>query len=134
MTAEESLCTINLPDVLAEVTAECDRYEIALTNNQVDVLDAAFWDHPRTIRYGASENLYGYAAIREFRAQRPSKDLQRTVVRREITTYGRNLATSNLEFTRAGKQRIGRQSQTWARLPQGWRIIAAHVSWMESCI
>ncbi len=119
---------IDLPDVLAEVTAACARYETALTGNDVAVLDELFWESPCTLRYGATENLYGYDAIREFRAARPAQGLEREVLRHVVTTYGRDFATSNLEFRRAGGARTGRQSQTWMRTPAGWRVVAAHVS------
>lgn len=119
---------VNLPDVLAEVTLACDRYEHALVTNDVAVLDELFWDSPHTLRYGATENLYGYAAIQAFRAGRPSQGLERAVLRREITTYGTDFATCNLEFRRAASTRSGRQSQTWMRTAQGWRVVAAHVS------
>ena len=119
---------INLPDVLAEVTAAWQRYEKALTGNDVAVLDELFWDSPHTLRYGATENLYGYDAIRAFRAGRPSKGLERTLLKTVITTYGRDFATANCEFRRAGGALPGRQSQTWMRTPQGWRVVAAHVS------
>ncbi len=121
---------INIPDVLAEVTAACARYEKALTGNDVAVLDELFWNSPHTIRFGATENLYGYAAIQEFRAGRPSQGLEREVPKHVITTYGRDFATSNLEFQRAGSAKAGRQSQTWVRTPAGWRVVAAHVSLM----
>lgn len=121
---------INLPDVLAEVTAACERYERALVGNDVAVLDELFWNSPHTLRYGATENLYGYDAIRDFRAGRAAQGLERSVPRHVITTYGRDFATSNLEFQRVGSLRAGRQSQTWLRLPQGWRVVAAHVSLM----
>lgn len=121
---------VNLPDVLAEVAAACERYEYALVSNDVAVLDELFWDSPHTLRYGATENLYGYDAIREFRAGRPAQGLERSVPRHVITTYGRDFATSNLEFQRVGSLKAGRQSQTWLRLPQGWRVVAAHVSLM----
>lgn len=119
---------IDLPDVLAEVTAACDRYEQALVTNDVAVLDELFWDSPHTLRYGAGENLYGYEAIRAFRAGRSPQGLEREVLRREITSYGRDFATCNLEFRRSGSTRSGRQSQTWMRAAQGWRVVAAHVS------
>ncbi len=119
---------INLPDVVAEVTAQFARYETALTTNDVAVLDELFWNSPHTLRYGATENLYGYEAIAGFRAGRPSQGLQRDVLRTVITTYGRDFATANIEFRRAGSDRTGRQSQTWARRPEGWRVVAAHVS------
>jgi hypothetical protein len=119
---------INLPDVLAEVTAVLARYEDALVNNKVEVLDELFWDSPHTLRYGAGENLYGYGEIQAFRASRPSQGLARTLIRTVITTYGRDFATANCEFQREGSAKTGRQSQTWMRTAQGWRVVAAHVS------
>ncbi len=121
---------INIPDVVAEVTLQCARYEYALVNNDVAVLDELFWNSPHTLRYGATENLYGYDEIREFRASRPSAGLSRTLGRTVITTYGREFATANTEFYRAGSDRVGRQSQTWVLTPDGWRVVAAHVSLM----
>ena len=119
---------INLPEVHAEVCAAFDRYEHALVNNQVEVLDELFWPSAHTVRYGAGENLYGIAEIRAFRLARPSVGLARSLMRTVITTYGRDSATAMTEFLRAGNPRIGRQSQTWVRLPEGWRVVAAHVS------
>jgi hypothetical protein len=119
---------INLPDVLAEVTAQFARYELALTTNDIAVLDELFWVSPHTLRYGATENLYGYDAIASFRAGRPAQGLQREVLKTVITTYGRDFATANIEFRRAGSDKTGRQSQTWLRTPEGWRVAAAHVS------
>ena len=121
---------INLPDVLQEVQAAFARYEKALTGNDVAVLDELFWNSPHTLRYGATENLYGYEEIQAFRAGRPSQGLARTVLKTVLTTYGRDFATANIEFQREGSRKIGRQSQTWVRLPQGWRVVAAHVSLM----
>jgi hypothetical protein len=120
--------TLNLPDVLAEVTAQFERYEHALVGNDVAVLDELFFKSPDTLRYGVGENLYGYDAIAAFRAARPAQGLQREVLRRVITTYGRDFATANIEFRRAGSDRTGRQSQTWVRTADGWRVVAAHVS------
>ncbi|APV49598.1 DUF4440 domain-containing protein [Betaproteobacteria bacterium GR16-43] len=119
---------INRPEVLAEVRAECERYETALTGNDVAALDGFFWASPHALRYGATENLYGFEAIAAFRAARPARNLERTVLRTAITTFGRDFATANLEFQRAGSASTGRQSQTWVRFPEGWRIVAAHVS------
>jgi hypothetical protein len=119
---------INLPDVLAEVTAAFARYEDALVTNKVDVLDELFWDSPHTLRYGATENLYGYAAIQAFRAGRPAQGLERSLLKTVITTYGLDMATANVEFQRTGSAKTGRQSQTWMRTPEGWRVVAAHVS------
>jgi hypothetical protein len=119
---------INLPDVLAEVTAVFARYEDALVHNKVEVLDELFWDSPHTLRYGATENLYGYAAIQAFRAGRPSQGLERSLLKTVITTYGADMATANVEFQRTGSAKTGRQSQTWMRTPEGWRVVSAHVS------
>jgi hypothetical protein len=122
---------INLPDVLEEVSLQSARYEQALVTNDVAVLDELFWDSPHTLRYGATENLYGYAEIGAFRANRPAQGLQRTVLKNVITTYGRDVATVNLEFQREGSALTGRQSQTWMRTVQGWRVVAAHVSLLK---
>lgn len=119
---------INLPDILAEVTAAFQRYETALIDNDVAVLDELFWNSPHTLRYGVAENLYGYEAIAAFRAARPSQGLQRELLNTTLTTFGRDFATANTEFRRAEVQ--GRQSQTWVRMPEGWRVVAAHVSLM----
>mgnify|MGYP006278958361 FL=1 len=122
---------INLPEVLAEVTAAFMRYEAALVSNDVAVLDELFWDSPHTIRYGASENLYGYEAIQAFRSNRPSQGLARQLHNTQITCYGNDFAVANTEFRRASTPRVGRQSQTWVRMPQGWRVVSAHVSLMD---
>jgi len=119
---------INLPHVLAEMEVVFARYEDALVNNKVDVLDELFWNSPHTLRYGIAENLYGFEAIQAFRASRPSQGLQRTCMNAMITTYGEDFATANTEFQRDGVARSGRQSQTWMRTPEGWRVVAAHVS------
>lgn len=123
--------TINQPEVLAEVQAVFARYEDALVNNHVEVLDELFWDSPHTLRYGATENLYGYAQIQAFRAGRPAQGLQRRLLKTVITTYGRDFATANVEFQREGSARTGRQSQTWLRTEAGWRVVAAHVSLLD---
>jgi len=119
---------INLPHVLAEMEVAFARYEDALVNNKVDVLDELFWNSPHTLRYGIGENLYGFEAIQAFRASRPSQGLQRTCMNTVITAYGEDFATANTEFQRDGVARSGRQSQTWMRTPEGWRVVAAHVS------
>lgn len=121
---------INVPEVVAEVQAAFDRYEQALVSNDVQVLDELFWRSPHTIRYGATENLYGYDEIQAFRAARPSQGLARTLTRTVITTYGHDTATANTEFWREGSDRVGRQSQTWLRTDDGWRVVSAHVSLM----
>lgn len=123
---------VNHPQVVAEVRAAFGRYEVALTTNDVEVLDELFLDSPHTVRYGATENLVGMEQIRAFRVGRSPRNLMRDLRNTVITTYGRDYAVANTEFTRDGDARIGRQSHTWLRLPQGWRIVAAHVSLMAS--
>lgn len=127
---------INLPDVLAEVQAVFATYEDALVNNRIDVLDTLFWPSPHTVRYGVAENLHGIEAIRAFRAARPAHGLARSLANTVITTYGRDVATAMTTFHRSGTPKIGRQSQTWARLPIAglpprWQVVAAHVSLID---
>lgn len=119
---------INLPHVLTEVTAAFERYEAALVSNDIPTLMAMFWDSPHTLRYGVSENLYGHAEINAFRLARQPSGLARSVFKTVITTYGTDFATANIEFQRAGSTDLGRQSQSWVRMPEGWRVVAAHVS------
>ncbi|MBB4005162.1 oxalurate catabolism protein HpxZ [Aurantimonas endophytica] len=122
---------IDLPEIVAEVEAAFARYETALVTNDVAVLDELFWNDPRTVRYGATENLYGYDEIRAFRAGRSPKGLARTLRRTRITTFGRDFATAMTLFERDTVARVGRQSQTWVRTEAGWQIVAAHVSLAE---
>ncbi|QGY28141.1 oxalurate catabolism protein HpxZ [Pantoea cypripedii] len=122
---------IDRPAIVAEVTTAFYRYEQALVSNDVEVLDELFWHDSRTIRLGAGENLYGIEEIRAFRAARPSAGLDRTLRHTVITTFGDDYAVCSTEFTREGTERIGRQQQTWVRLPCGWRIVAAQVSLMN---
>ncbi|WP_341702436.1 oxalurate catabolism protein HpxZ [Ferrovibrio sp.] len=119
---------INIPEILTEVTAAFMRYEKALTSNDVAVLDELFCNSPHTIRYGVTENLYGYDQIQAFRAGRSPAGLEREIFNTAITTYGRDFATANTEFRRAGSTKTGRQSQTWMRTPDGWKVVSAHVS------
>jgi hypothetical protein len=120
---------IDDPAVKAEVEAAFRAYEVALTTNDVPTLEALFRDDPRTIRYGIGENLYGMDAIRAFRRARSPAGLERVLARTEITTYGRDFATAMTLFTRHNAPgKTGRQSQTWVRFPEGWRVVAAHVS------
>lgn len=121
--------TLDDPATLAEITALADAYEDALGANDLDRLDGFFWPSERALRYGVGEALYGIGAIRDFRASRPGGSPPRRVLRRAITCFGPDFAVVNLEFLRTGESRIGRQSQSWVRLPDhGWRIVAAHVS------
>jgi Protein of unknown function (DUF3225) len=121
---------INHPDALTEVKEAFERYEAALVNNDLTVLNELFWDSPHTIRFGVTENLYGYESISAFRSARDISSLDRILKNTVITTYNHHFATSNTEFQRKGSGLIGRQSQTWVRTPDGWRVVAAHVSLM----
>jgi hypothetical protein len=120
---------VDLPEVVAEVRAAFDRYEKALMSNDVAALDDTFRADPRTIRYGATEILYGHDEIAAFRAARSPAGLARTISKTVITGYGRDCAVASTLFRRAtmlGK--VGRQMQTWVRFPDGWKVVAAHVS------
>ena len=124
---------INDPGVHAEVMAVFARYEKALTSNDVAVLDELFWQSEHTIRYGGGENLYGADEILAFRNARPSAGLERSLSRTVITTYGSDFATASTLFEReSAPGRIGRQMQTWVRMDDGWRVVAAHVSVIDT--
>lgn len=119
---------INIPEIVAEISAIFAQYEKALVGNDVDTLNALFWRDPRVLRYGIAESLYGHEAIAGFRAGRLVVDLDRDLFNTAITTFGRDYATANTEYRRKASGKVGRQSQTWVRFPEGWRIVAAHVS------
>jgi len=122
---------IDLPEVVAEVSAAFERYEKALSENDVTVLNSTFRNDPRTIRYGGTENLYGYAEIESFRVARVppgARKISKTV----ISSYGRDFAVASTLFHRASAPgKVGRQMQTWVRFPEGWRVVAAHVSTID---
>jgi len=119
---------IDSPDVVEEVKSAFERYERAINANDVATLNELFWNSPRTVRYGTGEQLYGHEAIVGFRAARDASDVRRELLRVAITAYGRDLATASCEYRRLGSGREGRQMQTWVRFAEGWRIVAAHVS------
>ena len=121
----------NLPTPLAELNHAFDIYEDALIHNKVGILDELFWNSPHTLRYGAKENLFGYDEIKAFRAARPGVGLVRAIVDRHIMTFGAAMGVANVTFRRENEPRIGRQSQTWVKFAQGWRVVSAHVSWMD---
>ncbi|MGD9293571.1 MAG: oxalurate catabolism protein HpxZ [Roseobacter sp.] len=123
---------INNPAVLRDVTQVFEQYEAALTGNDIATLDALFWASDHVVRLGATENLYGHDQILAFRKARPSKGLDRSLRNTVITTFGTEFATACTEFTRPGTDRIGRQTHSWVRLADGWKIVAAHVSWMDA--
>lgn len=120
---------VNRPEVVQEVTAVFERYEAALVSNDLAILDELFWASQFTLRYGTGENLYGIEAIRAFRQHRSPAGLARRLQNTTITTFGMDVATANTEFQRE-QQAPGRQSQTWVRFPEGWRVVAAHVSFL----
>jgi Protein of unknown function (DUF3225) len=120
---------IDRPDVVKEVREAFDRYERALVSNDTETLDALFRDDPRTIRYGATESLYGYAEIKKFRAGRSPAGLARTLSKTVITTFGSDCAMASTLFYRTtAPGKVSRQTQTWVRFDEGWRIVAGHVS------
>lgn len=123
---------VNEPSVIAELTEVSERYEAALAANDLAGLDAMFWQSPHVVRLGVGENLYGIDAIAAFRAERPGGSPPRQVLRTTIASFGFDTGIINIEFRRIGATAIGRQSQTWARLPEGWRVVSAHVSLMSA--
>jgi hypothetical protein len=122
---------VNRPEIVAELAAAFEAYEAALVGNDVETLDALFWASRDVVRFGPREALYGRDEILAFRRARPSEGLARTLVRTVITTFGEDFGTAVAEFHRPSEGRTGRQSQSWVRLPEGWRIVAAHVSFEE---
>ena len=124
------LTDTNEPEVIAELEALYARYETALVSNDADTLTEMFWASPHAMRFGATENLYGISQIAAFRKGRSPVNLARKILRQSIVTFGRDFGSITLEFERAvdGKLVFGRQSQVWVRLPEGWKIVAAHVS------
>ena len=121
---------VNDPSVIAELSELAERYETALMTNDLPTLDGMFWQSPHVVRLGIGENLYGIESIAAFRAARPGGSPPRRVPRITISSFGHDLGVINVEFQRIGAVVIGRQSQSWVRFAEGWRIVAAHVSLM----
>ncbi|MBD2516167.1 oxalurate catabolism protein HpxZ [Nostoc sp. FACHB-973] len=121
---------VNDPGIVAEVTDLYLQYEEALSNNNLEVMDSLFWDAPEVVRFGVTENLYGSDEIRNFRASRPNPKIEREISNLKVVTFGKDTATVTLEFRRiiGGVERFGRQSQTWYRFAEGWKVVSAHVS------
>lgn len=119
---------INAPDVVKEVEAAFASYERALMQNDLEALDALFWDSRFTVRFGPGQNLYGFDAIAAFRGARVGGSPRRSIFNTVITTFGTDFATANTEFQREGAPKPGRQSQSWVRFPEGWRVVNAHIS------
>ncbi|MEH2420517.1 MAG: oxalurate catabolism protein HpxZ [Nostoc sp.] len=124
------MTTVNDPTVVTEVTDLYLKYEEALCNNNLEVMDSLFWDGAEVVRFGITENLYGGDEIRKFRASRPSPKIEREISNLKVVTFGKDAATVTLEFYRNinGVERFGRQSQTWYRFTEGWKVVSAHVS------
>jgi hypothetical protein len=121
---------VNIPEVVAELARAFDAYERALVGNDIGALNALFWESPLTLRYGTREpeQLYGHAAIAEFRKSRGAVDQRRTLRHQQIVTFGRDFGIATTEYVPAGSDKVGRQSQTWVRTDAGWKIASAHVS------
>jgi hypothetical protein len=129
---KDAMQDINDPSVVAEVTAAVRRYEEALFTNDAATMNELFWNAPHTLRFGPTENLYGHDAIAAFRSGRKPGNLRRRERHFVVTTFGRDFATANVEYSQGDPERIGRMSHTWVRFPEGWRIAAAHVSVMAN--
>jgi hypothetical protein len=129
---EPATMEINNPAVLAEIEELFEAYERAFLANDLATLDGLFWESSLVVRYGNAENLYGIEALRAFRTGRPTDDLARELTRTVITTFGQDFASANTGYRRLKSGLVGRQSQTWCRLPEGWRIVSAHVSFLPA--
>ena len=123
-----STIAINDAAILAEVSAAFEAYEVALMTNDIKAMAALFWHSPSTVRYGAGDAQYGIDEIREFRKARAGGSPQRIVIRRSVTTFGSHFAVTNIEFIREDSPSVGRQSQSWIKFSEGWRVVSAHVS------
>ena len=121
---------VDIPEVLSELAAMFDLYEKALISNDIETLNNLFWESASTVRYGTREfeRQYGHEAIAAFRVQRGAVNQLRTLTNQRITTFGPDFGITNTEFKSAGSEKIGRQSQTWVRTENGWKIASAHVS------
>jgi hypothetical protein len=128
------LIIINDPEVIAELRALYLRYEEALVSNDVDTLMSMFWTGPEVMRFGVTENLYGPEELAAFRKGRSAANLVRTITRLDVVSFGLDFASITLEFERSSASGTvrGRQSQIWVRLPEGWRIVSAHISLLPS--
>lgn len=124
------MTTVNDPAVVTQVTDLYLKYEEALCNNNLDVMDSLFWDGAEVVRFGITENLYGGDEIRNFRQNRSNPKIEREISNLKVVTFGKDAATVTLEFRRIinGVERFGRQSQTWYRFSEGWKVVSAHVS------
>ena len=122
---------VNIPEVVQELSAMFERYERALVDNDIEGLNALFWQSELTLRYGVRELLYSHQEIADFRRKRGAIDQRRALRNTRITTFGRDFGVANTEYVPHGTTKVGRQSQTWVRMEEGWRIVSAHVSFLE---
>lgn len=123
---------LNIPQAVAELNAAFEAYERALQDNDIEGLNALFWHSPHTLRYGVKELLYSHAEIARFRRERGPVDQRRSLRNTRITTFGLDFGVANTEYVPFGSERVGRQSQTWVRTDQGWKIVSAHVSFLAA--
>ena len=121
---------VDIPEVRAELEAAFAAYEAALLANDIETLNRLFWESPLTLRYGVRELQYSHREIADFRRERGAIDQRRTLRNTRITTFGRDFGVANTEYMPKRSSRIGRQSQTWVRTDDGWKIVAAHVSFL----
>ena len=122
---------VNLPEVLAEIRTLFDDYERALMRNDVAALNGYFWRDPALTRYGIADKQLGYEALAAFRAATPAPDFTRELHDTRLTTFGRDMAVAQTEFTRSDSPKRGFQTQTWVRFADGWKIVSAHVSMID---
>lgn len=123
---------IKIPNAVLELTEAFDAHEVALVGNDIETLDRLFWSAPQVVRYGPREALYGHDKILAFRTSRPSHGLDRIRTRQIVSTFGTTFGTAFNEFRRPRIDVTGRQSQSWVRFDEGWRVVAAHVSFEEA--
>ena len=123
---------VNDPGVVASVVAAFERYEQALLGNDVDALDDFMWRDPRLVRVGIDDRQDGFAEVSAFRRAQPRQTPARTLQNTMVVTFGDHIAVVTTDFVPTDGSPTGRQSQTWVRMPEGWRIVAAHVSWPAS--
>jgi Protein of unknown function (DUF3225) len=119
---------INIPSVVGEITRLFWDYEAAFLRNDAEALSHYFWDSEAMTRYGVCDKQLGHAAMVAYRRSVPTIDFTRELLAIRINTFGPDMAVAMTEFKRSDTSLHGFQTQTWVRLPQGWKIVSAHVS------
>ena len=112
----------------AEVQHAFVAYEAALVANDVAAMDAAFWNDERVVRFGIHEGQHGFAAIARLRAPPAPVPADRRLVRTDVVPVADDVVVVSTVFVNGDDPTIGRQQQTWVRVDDGWKIVAAHVS------